>query len=1047
MESPGGPRTTCARCGGSTAVSDRFCASCGTPLGQGTVRQESRRRVSILFLDIVGSTALAERLDPEPLRQIMDRYFAAGAESIRDHGGMVEKFIGDAIMAVFGATVTHEDDAVRAVRAAADTLDKLQALNAELFASYQVRLEARCGVCTGEVMVIVPSGDDFRVVGDAVNTASRLQTAAGPGEILLCADTAAMARTQVGVEAVAALALKGKARAVPAWRVTDPVPAGADGPARAAPLIGRDDELEELRQTFRRARRRRQTCLVTVLGMPGIGKSRLVTEFLASLADGEATVLSGTCSAYGRGITYKPLAEMLSSFPGGWAALTRLLDENSLAARSLATIMGEPPAGTVSPVSIDDIAWAVRYLLDRLGRARPVILVWEDLHWSEEALLDLIDNVATWLDDVPVLLLCVARTELLEQRPAWGGGKPCAMALELGPLTYEQSATLVSELAMTGDVYPQEYTGLYNDVAVQCDGNPLFAELILDVFAETAPSAQIPPTIQALLGARLDQLPAAERKLVELAAMIGREFTSDVLRVMAAAEGIGAPAADDLTTRLIRRRILQRGPSGTLRFAQTLLRDTAYAFTPKSQRERRHDFLADWFSARPGDEMAVAYHVEAACRLRRELRPGDPGLPRLAEAAASALIAEGISALNRKDLLAAIPLLERGRELLPPGDARHTALALHICDSGLQLWDSDRPFKALAAAVAALPGDRRNAATCAVEEAIVTLRLGLSPPREVAAEARRIAAVLEGDPGDHLSWCRMYQLEAYLHLIGERAASADASLRLALARARAMRDASEEERLLCAICELAQWSPSPVSDGLGLCATLTGRFAANRGLQVPVLVTHAHLAALAGDIDGARRSLAAARSCAGDLHLDLADAAVEEMTGLVESLVGAHDKAEAHYRESLGMLRAARHAPDTQNTEVAIARELFGQGRTGAAALALDQAQAGAGVVSPRARIATAALRGRIASARGQHDEAVAAAEGARALSEETDDPCLAGDTLLDLAIVLAAAGQPEAAGDEGVNALRKFEAKGATLLAEQVRGWLSQQRRGEARE
>jgi class 3 adenylate cyclase/tetratricopeptide (TPR) repeat protein len=1028
---------TCKACGGKTAQTDRFCASCGAALGSGAGHRESRKTVSIVFLDIVGSTALAERLDPEPLRQIMDRYFATCAASVTAHGGVVEKFIGDAVLAVFGATVAHEDDAVQAVKTAADSLDRLGELNAELAASYQVKLEARCGICTGEVVVVTTPGGDFRVVGDAVNTASRLQTAAGPGEILLSADTATMVRSQVGIESVAALALKGKAQPVPAWRVTSPDLADADRPAHAAPFIGRADELEELRQTVRRVKRRQQTCMVTVLGVPGIGKSRLVQEFLAAVPAEEATVLSGRCSAYGRGITYAPLAEMLGSFPGGWTALAQMLGEDSLTVRTLETIMAEPTAGSAGSVGVEDIAWAFRHLLDLLGRTRPVIMVWEDLHWAEETLLDLIDNTATWLDDVPVLLLCVARTELLESRPTWGGGQPCAMTVELGPLTYEQCTTLVSELAMDGDVYPQGYDDIYSHVAGQCDGNPLFAELILDVFAETAPSARIPPTIAALLSARLDQLPCRERTLLELAAMIGRDFSRDALLAMAGAEGMGGAEADELTDRLVRRRVLRRGSSGTFRFTQALLRDIAYGRTSKSDRERLHEFLAQWLSGQGKDGINVAYHVEAAYQLRKELRPGDSGLLRLAAEAAGALIAAGMSALARKDLPAAVQLLERGRELLPPGDARHTVIALHICDSGIVLRDDKRPLAALAAAEAALAGDHRNAATCAIQRGIVALRLGLAPPERVEKEAGRLTAALENDAGDHLSWCRLHQLQAYLHLVAERAALADASLRLALARARALADEYEQERLLSAVCELAQWAPTHVRDGLSLCAELSNRFAADRTLLVPVLVARAHLSVLAGDIDGARRSLAAARACAGDLHLDLADAAVMQMFGFVESLAGAHDKSEAHYRQSLAVLRAAQHAPDTQATEVTIARELFDQGRTAAAALALDGIEADDEVTSHRARIVAAALRSRIASARGRHDEAVVLARKAQTLSDGTDDLCLAGQTLADLAAVLRAAGRPAEASAAGTDAVRKFEAKGATLLAERIRAWL----------
>ncbi|WP_053650373.1 AAA family ATPase [Streptomyces sp. XY431] len=1106
---------SCAACGHRTADTDRFCAGCGTPLTTASAAspapppavaepRESRRKVSMLFLDVVGSTTLAERLDPEPLRRVMDRYFASCGACIAEHGGVVEKFIGDAILAAFGATVAREDDALRAVRAATGALAALAGLTADLAAEYRVELEARAGICTGNVVVITRPGDDFRVVGDSVNTAARLQTAAAPGEVLICADTAAMVRAQVGIEPVEPLRLKGKSRPVPAWRVTAPE-ATAEGPGPVTPFIGRTEELAALERGYRRARDRREVCLATVLGAPGIGKSRLVREFLSGLPDGEALVLAGRCSAYGRGITYRPLAEMLGSLPGGRPELVRLLAEDAASAgppdgadgrarhlvtRTLAAVTdpshsadptdpgrpadADPPPGQVG---VEDIAWAVRHLLEVLGRSRPVVMVWEDLHWAEATLLDLVDEIATWLRGVPVLLLCVARPELLDQRADWGSGKPCATTVDLGPMSEEQTAALVGGLALRGDVHAQdlradEQRELTGRVVALCDGNPLFAEQLMDVFAETAPGTHVPPTVQALLGARLDQLPATERGLLELAAVVGREFSRGQLRAMAEADGVVPTAADEATARLARRRVFEPGPAATYRFAQALLRDTAYEFTPKTRRERWHDFLADRFShAHPRDPMAVAYHVEASWQLRRQLRPGDRKLPVLAGAAAGTLIAEGTRALARKDLPAAVQLLERGRTLLPVGDPRHIALALHVCDAGVWLQDEARCRAALDAAEAALPGNPRAAATLAVQRGIVALRLGLAPPAAVAADADRLTALLEHDPGDDRSWSRLHQLRAHLELAAERTASAETSFRLALARARALADSYEEDRLLCAVCELAQWTPTPVAASLELCALLGRRFAANRSLLIPVLVARAHLEALDGDVAAARRTLAEALTYSHDVHADLADAVVLDAAGFVESLAGAHEVAEARYRQSLGVLRAAEHAPDTRTTEVAIARELFAQGRTGAAAAALaaldpadhpdnrradhpdtrpgdhppdhpddrdGQRDSDRDGGNPRARLGATALRGRLASARGDHSEAVAAATAARRLSEGSDDPCLVGETLLDLAIVLRAAGQAERATAEGTEALRMFEAKGAALPAGRVRAWLA---------
>ena len=754
--------------------------------------RESRKRVSILFIDIVGSTTLAEGLDPEALRQIMDSYFAGCVAAIEEHGGLVEKFIGDAVLAAFGATVTHEDDALRAVRAAAGSLSALRELSTELAASHNVSLEARCGICSGDAVVITSERGDFRVLGDVTNTASRLQTAAAPGEILIEADTAAMVRGEVTIEQMPDLHLKGKSQPVPAWRVTQPIRAADDGAvSRETPFLGRAEELDELEHSFRRVLRRGQACQVTVLGTPGLGKSRLVREFLATLPDDQAVVLSARCPAYGRGTTYTPLVEMLSAYPDGWQALNATLladpDLGSRAARSLASIMAPAQAeagasDTPARPGVEDIAWAVRHLLDVISKSRPVIMVWEDLHWAAPTLLGLIDDIAAWLVDAPVLLVCVARPELLEARPSWGGGKPSALTVELGPLTTEQSAALVNELIMLQDVQSHGTDDLSLRVAAQCDGNPLFAELMLDVFADVAPGPQIPPTIHALLGARLDQLPDAERQVLEMAAVACREFTRTEVSAMTEAYSQIAGAETD-------RLLNQAGPAAhpgpglpaVPRFNQALLRDTAYSTTPKARREHWHLFLAERFSRTaptaealtPDDSLALAYHMEAACLLGRDLRPGDSSLPALASVAADALINEGMRALGRRDLPGAATLLERARQLLLVGDARHTSVALYIADAGISLRDERRSLAALAAAETALPDSRRGSIACRIQRAIVLLRLGLATPETVAAELPSAAAELADDPGDELGWCRLHQLEAYLHLAAERAALAD----------------------------------------------------------------------------------------------------------------------------------------------------------------------------------------------------------------------------------------------------------------------------------
>jgi len=1015
--------------------------------------------VSVLFIDIVGSTDLGERLDPEPLRQILDQYFAMCTQVVTAHGGRVEKFIGDAVMAAFGVTHIREDDAVRAVRAAAGVLAGLRQLSAGLAASYGISLQVRCGVCSGDVMVTATPGGDFRIVGDAVNTAARLQTAASPGEILIGAHTAALVRAEVGLEQVPALRLKGKKAPVAAWRVTQASRPQQDDDAPVTAFIGREEELAELGRGFARVARDGQPGLVTVLGTPGIGKSRLVRQFLATLPAGEATVLSARCPPYGRGLTYTPLAHLLRSYPGGREALERSLaadsDLGTRAAAALGPLARERSPGEdeacdlASAVGVEEIAWAVRYLFELLARERPVVAVWEDLHWAEPTLLDLIDDLVTWLPGTPALLVCVARTELLEARPAWGGAHPGAASLELGPLREDQSAALVSEICARWDVVGHADDDLAARVADQCDGNPLFAELMLDVFAAAQPGVVIPPTVHALLGARIDQLPDDERWVLELAAAAGREFTSAELHDLARADQLGAARADALAAGLIRRRILRRTGPGAFRFDQSLMRDTAYTFTAKARRERYHLVLAGRLTpgapGAPGaldattdDAMAFAYHAEAACALRRELRPGAADLPALAPAAAQVLIAEGNRALARRDLPGAVALLERGRALLPAGDARHTAIALRVCDAAIALCREATARSALSAAESALPGDGRNTVTCAVQRLIVNLRLELDTPEAVAEQARATSAALDRDQADDLGWCRRYQLDAYLHLAAERAGAADEALRLALGRARAMADAYEEDRLLCAICEVAQWAPVHVRAGLGLCESLTERFAANRALLVPILAVRARLSALSGDLSAARESLASALSYSGDLHLDLASAVVLEVGGFVESLAGSHDRAQECYRKALEVLRAPVERPGVQALEAEIARELLGQGQVSAAEAAIGRIDTAGASLGLGTRVTLSSLRALVASARGDRIAALCHARDAADLVAGADDLCLAGDTLFDVAVVQLASGLTAEAAGSAALALDRYHAKGAALPAARVRAWLA---------
>lgn len=952
----------------------------------------ARRNVVVLFIDIVGSTELAERLDPELLLRILEGYYDACRTAIFEHGGVVEKYIGDAIMAVFGVPVGREDDALRAVLAADAAMSAVHRLNAE------IALDAHCGIAYGEVIVVSVSDSDVRIVGDTVNTAARLQSAAGDGEILLGEGVARQVRQHAVLTDVPPLTLKGKRDPVPAWRLVAVEPDRPEQEPDTTLMVDRGPELHQLTSLYERVVAERRCGIATLLGVPGIGKSRLVREFLQQLP-GDVTVLTGRCPSFGIGATYRPIAEMLAALDDRWPDLAAAVGPD-----------GERALRGLADHGVAEISQAVRTLFEVLAERQPLVVVVDNLQWAEPTLLDLIEDCASWLADVPVLLVCVARPELYENRPSWGGGVVCAMSLELGPLGRTDMERLVASRA---DVVAHgDDTDLVR-VIDAADGNPLFAELMLET------SSSLPPTIQALLGARLDRLGTAERDTLERAATVGQTFTAGQVELLLG-EQAGVPLR-----RLQRERLIRRGAvPGSYEFTQTLTRETVYTLTSKEARAGWHLQLADLFpTSSSGFALGeVSQHLLAACRFTREVRPGNPLLDELTDRAAESLIRDGGQALHRRDLPAAIALLEHGRDILPPGRSEHRWLAVRISDAELARGESARAARALDRAEELLPGDGPTRLTCAIQREVLAFRSGVRAP---------LLDPLREQLDDDLSRCRFHQLEALVHTGDGRFGAADRALREGLARARAMGDQYEEDRLLGGLCELVQWSPTPVREGLELCAGLLDRFASDRALLVPVLVTRARLLALGGDVDQARAALDTAGGYAGDLHLDLPAIAVTQVRGLVESLDGNHVGARTLFLQAAAALRAAGHGAPASTLEVYAARETLRQGDVRQAAAELTS---GDGFRAELVAMVTAAS---IASLDGARAEALSGADQAVALLDSTDDPCLHGDVLFEAARIHRAAGS--AADGLARRALDAYLGKGASLSARKVHDWMGQ--------
>ncbi len=626
-----------------------------------------RKLATVLFVDLVGSTELVAAADPEVVRRRVTRFFDDVTHCVTTHGGIVEKFAGDAVLAAFGVAQAHEDDAERAIRAAIGILEAVKRLD----------LEARIGIESGEV--VVDAVESTFATGEAVNLAARLQQAAGPGEILIGPGAHSLAAGPIESESLGGIEVKGRAGPVEAWRVT--CAADRSQPLHAAvvaPLVGRTEELDLLANTLDRAVRDRRAHLLTIYGEAGVGKSRLAREFVGGLEG--ATVLGGRCLPYGEGITYWPLAEMVKSAAGisdddpvkEAMEKLRMCCEDEAVADLLGLAAGVLEA-VESERSGQEIAWAAREWADQLADVQPLVLVFEDIHWAEEPLFDLIEHLATWVREAPLLLVCLARPDLLDVRPSWGGGRMRAAALELEPLRESESEELIDALSDGATLSPDAR----RELRAKTEGNPLFVEETMRMLAERGGgygTSGIPDTLQALIAARIDQLPAAEKALLHRAAVIGRIFWHGAIAHVAPDLDV-----DSLLDDLLLRDFVLAEPRSTIigekafRFKHMLIREVAYSGLAKAERAELHGRFADWLRERAGDELLEirAYHLDHAAQLLVELDGATP--PGLAHEAAVALEEAGRRALARESNRAGRKLLLRAVELEPTLDRRYQA--------------------------------------------------------------------------------------------------------------------------------------------------------------------------------------------------------------------------------------------------------------------------------------------------------------------------------------------------------------------------------------
>jgi class 3 adenylate cyclase len=702
----------CAACGAGLPRSAKFCLECGAPVPSAAVRA-TRRTVTLLFTDVTGSTVMGEQLDAEAYRGVMGRYFDLARTAVERHGGTVEKFVGDAVLAVFGVPEVHEDDALRAVRAAYELNAAIAELSDRLVGELDVRLTIRTGVNTGAVVAGSARAGGSFATGDAVNTAARLEQAAPPGEILLGATTYALVRDAVEAEPTEPVVAKGKAEPLPAYRLLRVLDAvrGRRGREDLA-LVGRARENRTLDDAFARTATSRHSHQITILGPAGIGKSRLVGEFLGRVGD-RAHVANGRCLSYGQGITYWPLVQALRS-----ALHLSGTESHEITRHALNEALGHAPdrdelvepllallgkAGI--PGGTDQTFWSVRRLVEELASQRPLVLNVDDLHWAEPNLLELLQRMGEELTDLPLLLLCQARPELLEQHPEWGSQAVGSTTVVLSPLSSAETGASVAAL-LGGD--PPE--GVAATVADWSGGNPLFIEEIVAHLAEsgalerepegrwrvTRPldRAEPPPTVTALLTSRLDRLPAGERDLLERVSVIGLEFTPAQAELLV--EPQSRPEVAGLLSALTRRDLVRSDQSSqgvTCAFKHVLVRDAAYEGMAKSLRSELHERFAEAVAAGDdgGDEQTgfVAHHLEKAARYRRELTGHDPETETLVDRAVEALLVAAEQARDRVRYEDHAAYLERALGLEPGASQVRRRILAQLAEHDDDVMDAD----------------------------------------------------------------------------------------------------------------------------------------------------------------------------------------------------------------------------------------------------------------------------------------------------------------------------------------------------------------------
>jgi class 3 adenylate cyclase/tetratricopeptide (TPR) repeat protein len=1060
----------CSACGQENPETFQICGMCGSSLAFASVFHESRKTVTIVFADPKPTTIDGSRPSAEALRDVMSRYFEVMKAALEQHGGTVEKFIGDAVMAVYGLPIRHEDDAVRAVRGAAAMQAALPELNEAFLAQWGLELRNHIGVNSGEVIAGDASLGQRLVTGDAVNTAARLEQAAGPQEVILGDLTYRLARDQIEAEPIPPLTLKGKTEPVPAYRLLQVAQRPAERAAPATPFVGREEELTRLETTLVEVSATRSCQLLTVIGDAGVGKSRLVREFAGRAERRERSqVLRGRCLPYGDGVTFWPIYEIVRGAAGITdedPRETALAKIGEIARRVMDA--GDDPAMVVERVAAAiglsttafpgaELFWGIRKLLEAIASRRPLVAIVDDIHVAAPTFLELLDHLLDGVHGSPILLLATARQELFESRTEWAEAHEYDQMV-LAPLSADDSDSIVSRLLGGLEDSVRER------ITAAAEGNPLYVEQITAMLIETGAIRQegdawvaagtsaeieIPPTVHALVAARLDALASGERQVVDPASVIGLGFAVDAVANLVPAEA--APEVPGRLATLTAKQLVRPAASDSdfYRFGHAVIKDAAYRSLLKRRRAELHERFVSWaepINRERGRELEfeeiLGYHLEQAYRYRGDLGPLDESARAIGERAATKLASAGRRAFLQGDAPAAANLLRRSTRVLPELDPNRIELLTELAEAEMDRGSFDAAREALDQACDA--AERIDDKRLKAREQIIRYHLAMwvagsvGDANEVLGRVEAMIEIFEAR-NDQGGLARAWRLLTMIYGTTGQDDRAAVAARHVVEAATETGDSRLAARGAYNYAQAALSSSMPVGEALARMDDLADAVARDRLAQARFLGIVAVLHAMRGDFDAARSMYRRSRELVSDLGLSVTVVAAASLeSSRVETLAGDFVAAERELRRDYEALEAVDERYSRSSVAGLLGHTLWSLGRYDEADRVVTVAEDLTADDDVFSQVIWRTARAKLLARDGHAREAIELARAAVELASRGADIEVHADALLDLADVEAMTGNVEAQEHPLREALAIYRTKGDVVSSNRTRARLA---------